>query len=82
MNMPATAAPYAVLRVDRRKPKSKAAIAASSKHQLRQRYTPNADPDGLAPTIVYLAAGTTPYQAAIALLDGTERRNKDTVICL
>jgi hypothetical protein len=75
------AAPYAVLRVARRKAKGMAAIAASSAHTLRERPTPNADPDGAAPLVVYLADGKTPYQAAKHLLDGAERRNRDTVLC-
>lgn len=76
-----TAAPYAVLRVDRRKAKAMAAIAAASAHQVRQRDTPNADPEGPPPHVLHLAAGDTPYQAVSKLLDGAERRNKDTVLC-
>ena len=75
------AAPYAVLRVDRRKAKAMAAIAASSAHTMRQKPTPNADPDGAAPLVLYLADGKTPYQAARHLLEGAERRNRDTVLC-
>ena len=75
------AAPYAVLRVDRRKAKAMAAIAASSAHTMREKPTPNADPDGAAPLVVYLANGKTPYQAAKHLLDGAERRNRETVLC-
>ncbi|MCX7248741.1 MAG: plasmid recombination protein [Burkholderiales bacterium] len=75
------AAPYAVLRVNRRKAKAMAAIAASSSHTMREKLTPNADPDGAAPMVVYLADGKTPYQAARRLLDGAERRNRDTVLC-
>ncbi|WP_158272880.1 plasmid recombination protein [Limnohabitans sp. T6-5] len=75
------AAPYAVLRVDRRKAKAMAAIAASSAHTMREKPTPNADPDGVAPLVLYLADGKTPYQAARHLLDGAERRNRDTVLC-
>ena len=75
------AAPYAVLRVDRRKAKAMAAIAASSAHTMREKPTPNADPDGAAPLVLYLADGKTPYQAARHLLDGAERRNRDTVLC-
>lgn len=74
-------APYAVLRVDRRKAKAMAAIAAASAHQLRERETPNANPQGPAPVLMHLAAGRTPYQAAQHLLDGAERRNKDSVLC-
>lgn len=76
-----TAAPYAVLRVDRRKAKAMAAIAAGSAHQMRQRDTPNADPNGPPPQVLHLADGNTPYQAVSKLLDGAERRNKDTVLC-
>ncbi len=75
------AAPYAVLRVDRRKAKAMAVIAASSAHTMREKPTPNADPDGAAPLVLYLADGRTPYQAARHLLDGAERRNRDTVLC-
>lgn len=75
------AAPYAVLRVDRRKAKAMAAIAASSAHTMREKPTPNADPDGAAPVVMHLADGKTPYQAARHLLDGAERRNRDTVLC-
>ena len=74
-------APYAVLRVDKRKAKAKGAIAAASAHQLRQRPTPNAKPDGPAPIVLHLAGGETPYQAATKLLEGAERRNRDTVLC-
>jgi hypothetical protein len=77
----ATAAPYAVLRVDRRKAKAMAAIAASSAHTLREKPTPNADPDGVAPVVMHLAEGKTPYQAARHLLKGAERRSRDTVLC-
>ena len=75
------AAPYAVLRVDRRKAKAMAAIAASSAHTMREKPTPNADPDAAAPLVLYLADGKTPYQAARHLLDGAERRNRETVLC-
>jgi len=67
--------------VDRRKAKAMAAIAAASAHQLRERTTPNANPDGPAPVLMHLAAGRTPYQAAQHLLDGAERRNRDSVLC-
>jgi hypothetical protein len=75
------AAPYAVLRVDRRKAKAMAAIAASSAHTMREKPTPNADPDGAAPVVMHLADGKTPYQAARHLIEGAERRNRDTVLC-
>ena len=58
-----------------------AAIAASSAHTMREKPTPNAAPDGAAPVVVYLADGKTPYQAARHLLDGAERRNRETVLC-
>jgi hypothetical protein len=74
-------APFAVLRVDKRKAKAMGAIAAASAHHLRQRPTPNANPKGPAPIILHLSAGTTPYQAASHLLEDAERRNKDTVLC-
>ena len=77
---PATA-PYAVLRVDRRKAKAMAAIAASSAHTMREKSTPNADPNGPAPIVMHLADGKTPYQAARHLLEGAGRRNRDTVLC-
>jgi hypothetical protein len=76
-----TATAYAVLRVDRRKAKGMAAIAASSAHTMREKLTPNADPDGPAPLVMHLADGKTPYQAARHLLEGAERRNRDTVLC-
>ena len=82
MSTPHTAAaPYAVLRVDRRKAKAMAAIAASSAHTMREKPTPNADPDGAALVVMHLADGRTPYQAARHLLEGAERRNRDTVLC-
>ena len=74
-------APYAVLRVDRRKAKAMAAIAASSAHTMREKPTPNAAPDGPAPVVMHLADGKTPYQSARHVLDGAERRNRDTVLC-
>ncbi len=72
---------YAVLRVDRRKAKAMAAIAAASGHQLRTNPPPNADPNAPPPIVMHLAAGKTPYQAAQHLLNGAERRNRDTVLC-
>ena len=72
---------YAVLRVDRRKAKAMAAIAASSAHTMRQRPAPNANPDGPAPVVMHLTDGKSPYQAARHLLEGAERRNRDTVLC-
>ena len=72
---------YAVLRVDRRKAKAMAAIAASSAHTMREKPTPNADPEDLAPVVMHMADGKTPYQAARHLLAGAERRNRDAVLC-
>lgn len=37
--------------------------------------------DGAAPVVLHLANGRTPYQAARHLLEGAERRNRDTVLC-
>ena len=48
---------------------------------MREKPTPNADPDGAAPVVMHLADGKTPYQAARHLLEGAERRNRDTVLC-
>ena len=48
---------------------------------MREKPTPNADPDGPAPIVMHLANGKTPYQAARHLLEGAERRNRDTVLC-
>ena len=78
---PSPNAPYAVLRVDKRKAKAMGAIAAASAHQMRQRPTLNANADGPAPIVLHLAGGETPYQAACKLLHGAERRNCDTVLC-
>jgi len=72
---------YAVLRVDCRKAKSMAAISAATAHQLRTKLTPNADPNGIQPITMFLAAGKTPYRAVEHLLVGVERRNRDTVLC-
>jgi hypothetical protein len=58
-----------------------AAIAAASGHQLRTKPTPNADPDAPTPIVMFLASGKTPYQAAQHLLEGAERRNRETVLC-
>jgi hypothetical protein len=58
-----------------------AAIAAASGHQLRTKPTPNADPTAPPPIVMFLADGKTPYQAARHLLEGAERRNRETVLC-
>ena len=58
-----------------------AAIAASSAHMMREKPTPNADPEDLAPVVMHMADDKTPYQAARHLLEGAERRNRDTVLC-
>ena len=78
---PPAPAPYAVLRVDRRKAKAMAAIAAASDHHMQTTPSPNHNPKGPPPLVVYLAAGRTPYQAAKHLLEGAERRNRETVLC-
>jgi len=72
---------YAVLRVDRRKAKAMAAIAAASDHQMQTTPSPNHNPEGPAPLVLHLAEGKTPYQAAKHLLEGAERRNRETVLC-
>ena len=72
---------YAVLRVDRRKARAMAAIAEASGHQLRTKPTPNADPTAPPPIVMFLAEGKTPYAAAKHLLEGAERRNRETVLC-
>jgi len=77
----AAATAYAVLRVDRRKAKAMAAIAAASGHQMRTKPTPNADPNAPPPVVMFLVAGKTPYQAAQHLLTDATRRNRDTVLC-
>ena len=48
---------------------------------MRDKPTPNADPNGPAPVVMHLADGKTPYQAASHLLEGAERRNRDAVLC-
>lgn len=78
---PPRPAPYAVLRVDRRKAKAMAAISAASDHHMQTEPSPNHDPNGPPPLALHLAAGKTPYQAAKHLLQGAERRNKETVLC-
>ena len=72
---------YAVLRVDRRKATTMAGISAASGHQLRTKPTPNADPNAPPPIVMFLAEGKTPYAAAKHLLEGAERRNRETVLC-
>jgi len=81
LHLAAASTAYAVLRVNRRKAKGIAAIAAASGHQLRSRPTPNADPDAAKPLVMFLASGRTPYQAAQHLLANAERRNRNTVLC-
>jgi hypothetical protein len=75
------AAPYAVLSVHRRKAGAMAAISAWSSHTMREKPTPNADPNAAPPVVMHVAAGKTPYQAARHLLEGAERRNRNTVLC-
>ena len=48
---------------------------------MREKPTPNADPEGAAPVVMHLTDGKTPYQAARHLLEGAERRNRNTVLC-
>ena len=76
-----TAAPYAVLRVHAKKAKTMAAIAAASEHHMQSEPSPNHDPGGEPPIVMHIAAGKTPYQAASHLLEGAERRNRETVLC-
>ncbi len=57
------------------------AIAAASDHHMQTTPSPNHNPNGPAPVVVHLAAGRTPYQAAKHLLQGAERRNRETVLC-
>jgi Plasmid recombination enzyme len=78
---PPSPAPYAVLRVDRRKAKAMAAISAASDHHMQTTPSPNHDPEGPPPLVLHLAAGKTPYQAAKHLLEGAVRRNRETVLC-
>lgn len=80
--MTAPAAPaYAVLRVHAKKAKTMAAISAASEHHMQSEPSPHHDPRAGAPLVLHLAAGKTPYQAARHLLQGVERRNRETVLC-
>ena len=78
---PSTAPAYAVLRVHTKKAKTMAAIAAASEHHLQTEPSPHHDDTAARPIVLHLAAGKTPYQAACHLLEGAERRNRDTVLC-
>lgn len=58
-----------------------AAISAASEHHMQSEPSPHHDPSAGAPLVLHLAAGKTPYQAARHLLQGVERRNRETVLC-
>lgn len=58
-----------------------AAISAASEHHMQSEPSPHHDPNAGAPLVLHLAAGKTPYQAARHLLQGVERRNRETVLC-
>ena len=72
--------PFAVLRVDRGRPRqwvpSLPRLLTTSGSDSPQR-----QPEGSGTIILHLSAGTTPYQATSQLLDDAECRNKDTVLC-
>lgn len=72
---------YAVLRVHTKKAKTMAAISAASEHHMQTEPSPHHDPSAGPPIVLHLAAGRTPYQAARHLLQGVERRNRETVLC-
>lgn len=72
---------YAVLRVHAKKAKTMAAISAASEHHMQTEPSPHHDPSAGPPIVLHLAAGRTPYQAARHLLQGVERRNRETVLC-
>lgn len=80
--MASTPAPaYAVLRVHAKTAKTMAAIAAASEHHLQTEPSPHHNDEAARPIVLHLAAGKTPYQAARHLLEGVERRNRETVLC-
>jgi hypothetical protein len=80
--MASTPAPaYAVLRVHAKTAKTMAAIAAASEHHLQTEPSPHHDDTAARPIVLHLAGGKTPYQAARHLLQGVERRNRETVLC-
>ncbi|MBL0427333.1 plasmid recombination protein [Ramlibacter alkalitolerans] len=58
-----------------------AAISAASEHHMQNEPSPHHDPSAGRPLVLHLAAGKTPYQAARHLLQGVERRNRETVLC-
>lgn len=58
-----------------------AAISAASEHHMQTEPSPHHDPAAGPPMVLHLAAGRTPYQAARHLLQGVERRNRETVLC-
>jgi hypothetical protein len=78
---PASAPAYSVLRVHVKTAKTMAAIAAASEHHLQTKPSPHHNDAAGRPIVLHLAGGRTPYQAARHLLEGVERRNRDTVLC-
>ena len=54
---------------------------AREAHAERRPRGSSAGPEGPAPVVMHLADGKTPYQAVRHLLEGAERRNRDTVLC-
>lgn len=58
-----------------------AAIAAASEHHMQTEPSPHHDATAQRPIVLHLADGKTPYQAAQHLLEGVERRNRETVLC-
>lgn len=58
-----------------------AAIAAASEHHMQTEPSPHHDANAQRPIVLHLADGKTPYQAAQHLLEGVERRNRETVLC-
>ena len=77
----APAPAYAVLRVHAKTAKTTAAIAAASEHHLQTEPSPHHNDEAARPIVLHLAGGKTPYQAARHLLEGVERRNRETVLC-
>jgi hypothetical protein len=77
----APAPAYAVLRVHTKTAKTMAAIAAASEHHLQTEPSPHHNDEAARPIVLHLAAGKTPYQGARHLLEGVERRNRETVLC-
>lgn len=63
---------YTVLRVERRKAKAMAAIAASCAQTMLEWPTPNADPEGAAPVVMHLADGRTPDTDVLYMNEPTQ----------